>query len=1377
MNPKENIEGESKEAVVGDEDDIEDAAFENGRCGICMYAVIDRGVLDCCHHWFCFECIDNWATITNCCPLCKNEFQLITCLPVYDTTGSIKAEEYSLSRDDDWCIQRNNNTLSFPSYYIDEDAVICLDGDGCKIRSGVSTAEDALTLDTSIACDSCEIWYHAFCVGFNPECTLENSWLCPRCSPVEVKQKLDCLSIQNLSKHSILRSAGHGSNIDPSFLGKVSVSVADAGETAVVVSMVGGGRTTEASSPSGNDPDINKGKETRTPLSDADASNPNLGVQLDQSGCVELMCKSFVCSDETGSIPLVPKIENSSEKLLDMSPKMDDIQPDVKLTENSLAYAASEMVVIQAEHDILNTSLDQSQDTMPFSSCDSVVHGGFQAKNTEENTHSPCHFNEYSVSCPFSSDSYRNENGQSENKCDTIPHLGISVISPSSAEDMITGTNEDMVHAGHQKDINSRGLTMKHTEKFQVHHGDMDHLSSIVGKRGDSQVRREDEHPAKRAKLNETSQVASSASQVNASVSENSQTCSTATAVPEDDYLRCAPYEEALTPDIMDIVRESKHRKHDGEAGIYPATKIIEKQDNAARLRVKKIMRRVGNKESSILFQELRKEITEIVKNENSNSTDEENAFDGKLLTAFRDAMVKPTNELANKLNPSVLGVRKSLLQKGKIRENLTKKIYGTSTGKRRRAWDRDWEIEFWKHRCSRMKPEKVETLQSVLELLRKASSSCLGNFEMDQGPEEATDSILSRVYLADASVFPRKDDIKPLSALAASSPVDNNQNVNNNNNKLSGKDSQNTDESAEAKNPKGISKGLPPFKVPSSDNTRRRLNAPSITGEAQPKTGSTPFIGGGQSSNEPANHPGSSKNDKRKWAQEVLARKNALANSSASKDQQENGAMLKGNYPLLAQLPVDMRPVPAPSRHNKVPVVVRQAQLYRITEYYLRKANLVVIRRTAETELAVADAVNVEKDIFERSNSKLVYINLCSQVLSQHAKSQAETITSHLTGHNGCGIDHLEKGAYEESGATVSSEAEEALRMAGLSDTPPNSPDRVVKKPNEEDPSVNVNAEGPEKILDVDSYPELDTYGELEYDLGDNGYIAHSIMPNASKVYKLQPEHEDSGMKAMLSTPKFEESDKFSDSDTLKPLCPVKEESTNDNLIVEAQYDSSTLLEYQKAHGAENANVNVRLNAPLMLEPSQGHKEPSLVEYEQLYGPEKEHLVNVTSDVAIGEGSNFMEMDAAAKSTIPQTENNNSKDGVTVFEFDIENRTENKALLDLKSSGGENSPTHSSMDENALKEGKSKSSNNKSPDSIPSISKKVEAFIKEHIRPLCKSGVITVEQYRWAVAKATDKVMRYHYKAKNANFLIKEGDKVKRLAEQYVEVAQLKEV
>ncbi|KAI5418410.1 hypothetical protein KIW84_042881 [Lathyrus oleraceus] len=108
---------------------------------------------------------------------------------VYDTIGSSKVENGSFFRDDDWSIDGKNNSLSFPSYYIDENAITCLDGDGCKIRNGLASIEEGSGLDTSIACDSCDIWYHALGVGFDTE-------------------------------------------------GIVSISIVDTGETAVVVSMV-----------------------------------------------------------------------------------------------------------------------------------------------------------------------------------------------------------------------------------------------------------------------------------------------------------------------------------------------------------------------------------------------------------------------------------------------------------------------------------------------------------------------------------------------------------------------------------------------------------------------------------------------------------------------------------------------------------------------------------------------------------------------------------------------------------------------------------------------------------------------------------------------------------------------------------------------------------------------------------------------------------------------------------------------------------------------------------------------------------------------------------------------------------------------------------
>nr|GEW15469.1 zinc finger, FYVE/PHD-type [Tanacetum cinerariifolium] len=149
-----------------------------------MGVIVDRGVLDYCQHWFCFSCINNWASITNLCPLCQNEFQLIICVPclkkngyavlskvntaykvgffgldtaygskgilrignwsnvfsckelalicrirltgygVYDTIRGVQPDDGSARDDDDdedWSVEGDNNTLSFPSYYIDEN--------------------------------------------------------------------------------------------------------------------------------------------------------------------------------------------------------------------------------------------------------------------------------------------------------------------------------------------------------------------------------------------------------------------------------------------------------------------------------------------------------------------------------------------------------------------------------------------------------------------------------------------------------------------------------------------------------------------------------------------------------------------------------------------------------------------------------------------------------------------------------------------------------------------------------------------------------------------------------------------------------------------------------------------------------------------------------------------------------------------------------------------------------------------------------------------------------------------------------------------------------------------------------------------------------
>jgi hypothetical protein len=47
------------------------AIVESTECGVCFEKVQLRGQLDSCDHYFCFDCIQEWAKIENTCPHCK----------------------------------------------------------------------------------------------------------------------------------------------------------------------------------------------------------------------------------------------------------------------------------------------------------------------------------------------------------------------------------------------------------------------------------------------------------------------------------------------------------------------------------------------------------------------------------------------------------------------------------------------------------------------------------------------------------------------------------------------------------------------------------------------------------------------------------------------------------------------------------------------------------------------------------------------------------------------------------------------------------------------------------------------------------------------------------------------------------------------------------------------------------------------------------------------------------------------------------------------------------------------------------------------------------------------------------------------------------
>ncbi|XP_024985934.1 uncharacterized protein At4g10930 isoform X2 [Cynara cardunculus var. scolymus] len=1181
---------------------------EGQRCGICMDVVVDRGVLDCCQHWFCFSCIDNWASITNLCPLCQNEFQLITCVPVYDTIGSIQPDDDgSYSRDEDWCVEGKSNTLSFPSYYIDENAVSCLEGDSCKIRGQSANVEEDPNLDTSIACDSCDLWYHAICVGFDPEGSCESSWLCPRCSVDETLQKLEVGPSNNYGRES--SSLEHLANV--TFPMNVSVSVADAGETAVVVSIIDGNQQTQV--PSENMlSSVTMSKDLKIGNQEKEETNQ---IVLPGSDVCEDMGIEKTSSNENC------KLEKQLAEKIIKKPKIEAVELDLPLSQVTASTLVSESSQLSG----------LSRNFKEEGSEPSVIDG----------LRTPGLYDEYCNNKSLESGS----------------HIASSV-DPLSDEYKTTGEVEEKNVSRECRLPADKNPDKK--EKAGGITGAKRKQRDYSAKEGETKAKMQNSKSAKIVKT-ERSRVAQFVHEANESVPDGSKNLNTASC--GGSIVR----KRKIGTDIRDIVQGTYHRSANRLANL--ADKSSEDKETSSGLRIKKIVRRATeDKESSVVVQSLRKEIRDAIRNRSSKELGE-NLFDPKLLSAFRTALAGQTTE-TNRPPPLDVKAKKALLQKGTVRENLTKKIYGIG-GKRKRAWTRDCEIEFWKHRCSKVsKPEKIETLKSVLDLLRK------GPEVMEIKKEsiiEAPTSILSRLYVADASVFPRKNDIKPLSALEA--PI------------LSAGDS--------------CSK---PAEI--------------IKSSVQPTDG---LVDGGSSKNTQKESSSGSNNikvDKKKWALEVLARKTAVSGNNSSQGQ--DNAVLKGNYPLLAKLPADMRPILAPSRHNKIPISIRQAQLYRLTEHFLKKTNLPVSRPTAEIELAVADAINVEKSVADRSNSKLVYVNLCSQELLNRSDNMDSTI----------GPDLKPTAVLDDNSETAtndvptSADVDEALRNAGLlSDSPPDSPYHI-KGDTKED--------GPDNVFEIDSQPELDIYGDFEYDLEDDDFVG----AGAIKTSKLQ--EVDTKIKMVFSTFESDRSDSAWRSEDLE--APIVVENSNED--------------------------NTKEKSPCISSLPAGEEE-ILGECEELYGPDKEPLVNKYPAIK--------SLDLITENNVAEVKDDLGPNlAAEASELPNGNCSDNSAVPAIvsHSSGGTDLPPKP-LETVQTKEKKSHADKKQQSDKCSSVFKKVEAYIKEHIRPLCKSGVITVDQYRWAVGKTTDKIMKYHSKDTNANFLIKEGEKVKKLAQQYVEAAQ----
>lgn len=386
----------------------------------------------------------------------------------------------------------------------------------------------------------------------------------------------------------------------------------------------------------------------------------------------------------------------------------------------------------------------------------------------------------------------------------------------------------------------------------------------------------------------------------------------------------------------------------------------------------------------------------------------------------------------------------------------------------------------------------------------------------------------------------------------------------------------------------------------------------------------------------------------------------------------------------------------------------ILQTQLYRLTEHFLRKANLPVIYRTAETELAVADAVNIEKGVADRSNSKLVYLNLCSQEILHRSENSKSSGAPEVDSSSPSAVlfDRSEQNTNE---VLADDAIEKALRTAGLlSDSPPNSPDHQIEALAKEDgpSSTSVREEDPENVFDIDYNPDLDIYGDFDYNLEDEDYIGASTV----KVSKEQQQDGLSKLKVVFST-------LHSETESTSNALDFGKSENQGN--AEIPNTSSCMLNDHTDAEIKNSTMEGGTDKSYPLEPLLGKEgeDLSVAECEELYGPDKESLMNKFPEGASGEPFGLI----GAKAV---TENKDAKN--------YENHVQNQATQESESGQESNkelcatvvesSSNNSEMGENVpWKEKKSSAGTNKQSDSINPISKKVITDIYFlSVFPLC---------------------------------------------------------
>ncbi|KAH8945265.1 hypothetical protein BDL97_12G032700 [Sphagnum fallax] len=135
-------------------------------CGICLTEeAVERGILDCCDHPFCFGCIMEWAKVESRCPMCKQRFVTIF-RPSLPGVPRSRPRTFRIPHRDQVYEPSEEEILNLTDPYLQ---TVCYE---CQ-----EAGDEGLLL----LCDGCDAAAHTYCVGLG-RMVPHGDWFCVECT-------------------------------------------------------------------------------------------------------------------------------------------------------------------------------------------------------------------------------------------------------------------------------------------------------------------------------------------------------------------------------------------------------------------------------------------------------------------------------------------------------------------------------------------------------------------------------------------------------------------------------------------------------------------------------------------------------------------------------------------------------------------------------------------------------------------------------------------------------------------------------------------------------------------------------------------------------------------------------------------------------------------------------------------------------------------------------------------------------------------------------------------------------------------------------------------------------------------------------------------